>query len=265
MVKVYIDPGHGGKDPGALGNGLMEKNVTLAIGKKVRDYLINDYDFVKVRMSRTTDKTVALEDRVKDANKWGASVFISIHINSFNESTSGYEDYIHETLSTNSIDGQLQDALHEEIIKVNGLRDRGQKKADFHVLRESDMPSVLTENGFIDNAKDAAKMKQTSWINAVAKAHAKAIANYLYNQGDGKMKYRLRTGKFDFAEDLVAAKTAIKENFNWVLYEVPESLNWNPGYRIITGAAFNSLKEAEEAQSKLRDIIPGYAVYVIEA
>lgn len=98
----------------------------------------------------------------------------------------------------------------------------------------------------------------------MSKSNAVNPLNYL-REGDEEVKYRLKTGKFDFAEDMVKAKADIKEKHNLVLYEVPESLEWNPGYRIITGAAFESMKEAEKAKSELRSIIPNYAVYIIEA
>lgn len=68
----------------------------------------------------------------------------------------GYEDYIHTSLSDSSTTAKYQDIIHAEVMKVNQLQDRSQKKADFHVLRESAMPALLTENGFIDNAQDAA-------------------------------------------------------------------------------------------------------------
>ncbi|GIO24765.1 hypothetical protein J11TS1_33460 [Oceanobacillus sp. J11TS1] len=68
MKKIYLDPGHGGTDPGAAGNGLQEKNITLAIALQVRNILNRDYKGHSVRMSRTSDKTVSLAERTKDAN-----------------------------------------------------------------------------------------------------------------------------------------------------------------------------------------------------
>src|SRR5690625_7648935 len=78
MTKIYIDAGHGGNDPGASGNGLKEKDLTLTIAKKVQAIL---KDYATVRMSRTTDKTLSLTQRTNDANSWGADYFLSIHIN----------------------------------------------------------------------------------------------------------------------------------------------------------------------------------------
>ncbi len=88
MTKIYLDPGHGGNDPGAVGNGLREKDLTLEIGLKVRDILLRNYENVEVRMSRTADTTLSLDQRTNDANTWGADFLISIHINAGGEKVS---------------------------------------------------------------------------------------------------------------------------------------------------------------------------------
>lgn len=81
MVKIFIDPGHGGTDSGAAANGLSEKNITLQIAILLRDMLISDYDDVSVRLSRSIDQSVTLTQRTNAANSWGADYFVSIHIN----------------------------------------------------------------------------------------------------------------------------------------------------------------------------------------
>lgn len=175
-MKLYLDPGHGGSDPGAQGNDLNEKDVTLDIALRLRNILLNDYENVEVRMSRTSDITKSLYERTNEANSWGADFYLSIHINSDNNSAQGYEDYIYYGLSDTSTTAKYQNIIHAEVIKVNQLKDRGEKKEDFHVLRESSMPAMLTENGFIDHVHDAALMKQASWREAVAQGHANGLA-----------------------------------------------------------------------------------------
>lgn len=175
-MKVYIDPGHGGQDPGAQGHGLDEKDLTLAIALKLRSILQNDYENVDVKMSRSSDTTRSLSQRSSDANTWDADFFLSIHINAGPSSAQGYEDYIYSGLSNSSKTAQYQDIIHAEVMKMNQLKDRGQKKANFHVLRETNMPAILTENGFISNDHDAALMKQSAWIQKVAQGHANGIA-----------------------------------------------------------------------------------------
>src|SRR5699024_11013598 len=146
MVKIFIDPGHGGTDSGATGNGLQEKNVTLSIATRIRDMLINEYSNATVKMSRTSYQTVSLMQRTNDAKSWGSDYFLSIHINA--GGGKGYEDYIHSSLSDSSHKGNLRNTNQAEINKLNNMRNRGKKKANFHVLRESSMPAMLSENGF---------------------------------------------------------------------------------------------------------------------
>ena len=173
MVRIFIDAGHGGSDPGAQANGIKEKDITLKIAKKVQQYL-GEYKGVSVKMSRTGDSYPTLTQRTNEANAWGADLFLSIHINA--GGGTGYEDYIYTTVSSSSKTGKIQSDIHNEVMKKINMRDRGKKKANLHVLRESAMPAVLTENGFIDHSSDASKMKSQSWINDVARGHVNGIA-----------------------------------------------------------------------------------------
>ena len=167
MFKLYLDPGHGGSDAGAVGNGIMEKDVTLSIAKQIRDILESEYQDVSVRMSRTGDTFPSLVQRTNEANSWGADYFMSIHINS--GGGTGFETFVYR--GSGKPVTTYQNDIHDEILKVIGLRDRGKKQANFHVIRESRMPAILTENGFIDSASDSAKMKDANWIHDVARAH----------------------------------------------------------------------------------------------
>jgi len=128
-------------------------------------------------MSRTSDATVSLQQRTDMANAWGADFYLAIHINS--GGGTGYEDYIHDQLSDTSRTAGLQRIIHPEVMKLNNLTDRGMKKADYHVLRESTMDALLSENGFIDNPNDAAKMKDHGWIENVARGHVNGLAKAL--------------------------------------------------------------------------------------
>jgi N-acetylmuramoyl-L-alanine amidase len=175
MLKLYLDPGHGGSDTGAVGNGLQEKNLTLVIATHIYDILVSEYHDIEVKMSRTSDVFRSLKERTDEANVWGADYYLSIHINAFNGSAHGYEDFIHDSLSDSSQTGQYRDIMHEEVIKVNNLYDRGKKKANFHVLRETGMAALLTENGFIDNANDAKKLKDPKWRQEVARGHVNGL------------------------------------------------------------------------------------------
>lgn len=171
MVKIFIDPGHGGTDSGATGNGLQEKAVTLEIALALRTILTDEYVGVSVMMSRTSDKTVSLTERTDAANSWGADYFLSIHINS--GGGTGFESYIYPGVGAPT--STYQSAVHTQVIHASGFHDRGKKTDNFHVLRESNMPAILTENGFIDTTADANNLKTSSFIESLARGHAKGL------------------------------------------------------------------------------------------
>ena len=174
MVKLYIDAGHGGNDSGASGNGLKEKDLTLSIIKRIKKYLDNHYSGHTTKLSRTNDKTLSLSQRTNEANSWGADYFLSIHINS--GGGTGYEDYIYSgEVQKRTI--SIRDTMHTEVVKqIPEVTNRGKKRANLHVTRESHMPAVLTENLFIDTKKDADKLKDGSFLDRLAKGHAIGLA-----------------------------------------------------------------------------------------
>lgn len=203
-MKLYLDPGHGGTDPGAQGNGLQEKNINLDIALRIRTILLNGYENVEVKMSRTDDSAKSLSQRTSEANAWGADYYLSIHFNAFNSDAQGYEDFIHSSLSDSSTTAKYQDIIHAEVIKVNQLKDRGQKKANFHVLRESSMPALLSENGFITSAHEAALMKQASWRQKVAQGHVNGLVkafNLKPKSVDTGTIYKVIAGSFKSKEN----------------------------------------------------------------
>nr|WP_263327300.1 N-acetylmuramoyl-L-alanine amidase [Neobacillus sp. Marseille-Q6967] len=192
MVKVFIDPGHGGSDPGAVGNGLQEKTLTFQIATTLRDILLNEYEGVSVLMSRTGDQTVSLSQRTDAANNWGADFYLSIHINA--GGGTGFESYVYPGVAAPTT--TYQDIIHEEILKVVEFANRGEKTANFHVLRESNMPALLTENGFIDNTNDANKLKSSSFLAAIARGHANGIARAFSLTKKPTALYKVQIGAF---------------------------------------------------------------------
>ncbi len=176
--KVIVDAGHGGSDSGATGNGLREKDLTLKIAQKINQNLLNNY-VVQTKMTRTSDVYISLNQRTNMANSWGANLFLSVHINA--AGGSGYEDYIHDKNAT-SEDIKVQNEVNKEISKVleeYGKNNRGKKKANFHVLRESKMASILLEILFIDNESDAALLKNEEFLNDISEAISTGVANAL--------------------------------------------------------------------------------------
>lgn len=176
--KIYLDPGHGGTDSGAAANGMVEKNITLDIALRTRTILLNNWN-VSVRMSRASDITRSLTFRTDDANAWGANLFVSIHINA--GGGSGFESYVYPGSGARTL--RLQDDVHAAVLanmrEVGSVTNRGQKQANFHVLRETAMSAVLTENLFIDTTHDANLLRLDEFRQRTARGHARGIARFL--------------------------------------------------------------------------------------
>ncbi|MBD2624976.1 N-acetylmuramoyl-L-alanine amidase [Trichormus variabilis] len=172
---VIIDPGHGGKDSGAVGiGGIQEKNIILPIGKRVAEIL--QQNGVQAVMTRDSDYFVSLPGRVQMAERANADVFVSIHANSAGASrpeVSGLETYHYNNGLT------LARIVHNRILQSLNVRDRKVRKARFYVLRKSSMPSILVETGFITGQEDAAKLRTSAYQNQMAEAIAQGILQYL--------------------------------------------------------------------------------------
>lgn len=157
---VVIDPGHGGRDPGASGNGIVEKDFNLNMARKVAGYLKQKY-VVNVTMTRANDTFIELDERAAIANRINADYFVSIHANASANNQRGFETFVY-TGQRGKSTGVMQDAVHAELIaclEQLGMPDRGKKEADFRVLEKTDMAAILIEYGFVDNAEDAALLK----------------------------------------------------------------------------------------------------------
>ncbi len=174
MSKVFIDAGHGGKDPGAVGNLLKEKDLTLPIALEVGEILKKHN--VEIMQSRTNDTFIELTERAAMANKFNADIFVSFHINSaINILARGVETFSHIGSSKGAILAKnIQDQLVADKIFTS---DRGTKTANFAVLRLTKMPAALVELGFISNSQDAALLRNR--LSDMAKSVAKGILKNL--------------------------------------------------------------------------------------
>jgi N-acetylmuramoyl-L-alanine amidase len=217
LRKIVLDPGHGGKDPGAIGNtGIVEKDVVLAVAKKLARRLKTELG-VQVVLTRHDDRFVPLEDRTALANNENADLFISLHVNaSPNGEARGIETYYLDnttdeaairlaarengTSRRNISDLQfilsdmtqnmkledsitlahrLQGALVGGMSKVSAeVKDLGVKKALFHVLVGARMPSVLVEMLFITNRAEANMMSQESNLDALVESLFEGIQKF---------------------------------------------------------------------------------------
>ncbi|MGI2901746.1 N-acetylmuramoyl-L-alanine amidase [Tolypothrix sp. VBCCA 56010] len=174
-VVVMIDPGHGGKDSGAVGiGGLQEKNIILPISQKLARIL--QQSGVQVILTRNSDYFVSLQGRVDLADRANADVFISIHANSAGSErpdVSGLETYYYDSGLG------LARIVHNSILRSVNVRDRGVRRARFYVLRKSSMPSILVETGYMTGREDIAKLRNSQYQNQMAEAIARGVLQYL--------------------------------------------------------------------------------------
>lgn len=227
---VVIDPGHGGKDPGALGSISKEKDIVLSVAKKLGDKINSNHSDVKVVYTRNTDKFVPLDERPRIANKNNAQLFISIHCNALDKrrvSPQGVETYIlglhrsqdnlevakrensvivyeenyetkyqgfdprepesyiiFEFMSNKFLEQSLNFASLTQHELINGAKrtNRNVRQAGFLVLRETGMPSVLIELGYITNREEERYMNsqqgQASLVNSIYNAFTKYKTQY---------------------------------------------------------------------------------------
>jgi len=174
-VKICIDPGHGGSDPGAVGQGLRESDINLDISLRARGLM--QLDSATVVMTRTTDVYVSLQGRCDIANNAGAARFMCSHCNAFNGAAYGTETYCHPNDSATAYD--LRDKVQAEMVAHMGTTNRGGKTNTFYVLANTNMAAILCEVAFIDNAGDAAKLANPAYRQTAANAYLHGLqSNY---------------------------------------------------------------------------------------
>ncbi|MGB9825558.1 MAG: N-acetylmuramoyl-L-alanine amidase [Desulfofundulus sp.] len=182
-MRVVLDPGHGGYDPGAIGPvGLKEKDVTLAVALKVARELRRAG--VEVILTRESDSvpwpanvTQDLAARCEIANNAGAAPFVSIHCNSASDpSACGTETYCYKPSGESEA---LARAVQEELVAAVGRPNRGIKTANYYVLRRTNMPAVLTELAFISNPQEEQLLASDAIRETCAVAIARGIGKII--------------------------------------------------------------------------------------
>ncbi|MGL5257152.1 MAG: N-acetylmuramoyl-L-alanine amidase family protein [Proteocatella sp.] len=174
--KIVIDAGHGGNDPGAVVKsvGVNEKTLNLQVANILRDKLTAaGYEVV---MNRDTDYFVPLKDRYTNANELDSDLFVSIHHNSAaNAAINGIETLHHSSRDNKEIAVYIQD----ELIKNTGAGNRGTKvRTDLAVLNGTKMPAVLVELGFMTNASELSKLRDSNYQNTLADSILVGINRY---------------------------------------------------------------------------------------
>ncbi len=220
--KIVLDPGHGGKDPGAIGRGgLKEKDVTLKLGRMLKETLASKLDS-KIVMTRTTDVFIPLEERTAIANSQDADLFVSIHINaSPRRAASGVETYTlglsnseeakriaarENATSTRSVSDlefilndliktaktndsvRLAASVQDKLVaglkaKYKSTKSNGVKGAPFYVLVGTKMPAILIEVSYISNPEEEKRLKDDRYLKEVVDGITSGLIKYINGEG----------------------------------------------------------------------------------
>jgi N-acetylmuramoyl-L-alanine amidase len=238
---VVIDPGHGGRDPGAIHNAVREADVNLAVALALRPVL--EAAGARVVLTRDGDRALAaegvdadLQARVDLSNRVGADLFVSIHANahsnrdvqgaiSFFGAEAGFNSGARRTPRLVALSRQLAGAINREVVASTGEIDRGALPATFWVLGGTRAPAVLVEVGFLTNADEAVRLAAPDHQRDIAQGVAAGIARYLATTDDAQFVADVTLG--DGAR-LALGQTAVK---TWRVRNTGVT-TWGPTYRL---------------------------------
>lgn len=180
---IYIDPGHGGIDPGATYKDIYEKDINLSIALKLKKELENNgaivyltrYDDIDLSISTNNHKKSDLNNRVRAINNSNADLFISIHLNSYGTSWHGVQIFYDDNNSTNEV---LASIMDKNIKNLNGNRTY-KKKNNLYLLKNIKIPGILVEVGFLSNENERYLLTNSKYQEKVSKSLCNGIKEYL--------------------------------------------------------------------------------------
>ncbi len=179
---IVLDVGHGGTDRGAKAKSpyCEEKKICLLTARLVKQYL--EQLGYHVVMTRSTDSFISLSKRVEIAKQAHANIFVSLHYNSSRSpEAKGVEVFFFDSKENHTraaASKKLADAILQRVIRKTDAKSRGVKKGNFYVIRETSMPAVLVEGGFISNSKERALLKSRSYQERIAEGIADGVDQY---------------------------------------------------------------------------------------
>jgi N-acetylmuramoyl-L-alanine amidase len=265
MVKIFLDPGHGGNDGGAADNGIKEKDIVLDICKRIEAGL-KKYEDTTVITSRSSDVFLSLSERTQKANNANADLLLSVHINAAaNKAAKGFESFVYTTVNSGTV--AFQNVLHAEILRAmgTGIEDRGKKRANFHMVRESKMKAVLTENLFITNSGEASKLKDAAFRQKVAEGHINGVVKFLGlkkkagsapapDQPKAGKLYKIQVGAFGEKSNAYGLEKDLERN------GISAFVDYQDGLYLVQAGAYSEKNLAEAAAARLQKL--GYRPYI---
>ena len=175
---IAIDAGHGGRDPGAVAGEVLEKDVNLALARHLRDLVDADPDLRAV-LTRTADVFVSLEDRILRAEEAGADLYLSIHVNSFDQpDVHGIETWVDDSRSDDDPSWVLATMIQAATAEATGARDRGLRSQDSY-LQRTQMPAVSIEVGYLSHPDERKLLLSAAYQDTAASGIIAGVHRYL--------------------------------------------------------------------------------------
>jgi len=188
-TRIVIDAGHGGDDFGTKTPGLSGSTIEKILNLKTAEYvaaLLRKAGY-EVVMTRRRDVFVALADRVEIANRSKAALMVSIHFNAAqSKEAEGLEIYYSKegSVDRKNSSKKLAESVMQTALQMTKAKSRGVKMANFHVIRYTTIPSILVEGGFLTNERELEKIRQDSYLKALAQGIVEGVNAYFKPKGD---------------------------------------------------------------------------------
>jgi len=178
VYTIAIDAGHGGRDPGATADDVMEKDINLLIVEILRDLINAQPDMVAVQI-RTLDIFISLEDRILRAEEAGAELYVTVHVNSYStDEPDGVETIVDNTREQDDDSWVLAELIQDGVTEATGARNRGTRSQESY-LQRTEIPAVSVETGYITNPAERAKLIDPEYQTKIAQGILNGIRQFI--------------------------------------------------------------------------------------
>jgi N-acetylmuramoyl-L-alanine amidase len=175
---IAIDPGHGGRDPGAVWETLLEKDINLSIANILRELIDAEPDLAAVQI-RTLDVFLSLEDRIAHTEEAGASLYVTVHVNSFtDERPEGVETLVDTTRERTDDSWVLAELVQGAVVQATGARDRGVRTQESY-LQRTDLPAISVETGFLTHPQERERLIDPAYQILIAQGIRDGIRQFV--------------------------------------------------------------------------------------
>jgi N-acetylmuramoyl-L-alanine amidase len=178
VYAIAIDAGHGGRDPGATADDVLEKDINLQIAEILRDLVEAEPDLDPV-LIRSLDIFISLEDRIAKAEEAGAILYVTVHVNSYiGPDPSGVETIVDNTRPMDDDSWVLAELIQDNVVRMTGARDRGTRTQESYMQR-TEMPAVSVETGYVTNPEERAKLVDPEYQTKIAEGILAGIKQFI--------------------------------------------------------------------------------------